>query len=52
MGDRRLSSTSSQVRIPDDGALPVIDFDKFKPTRSSLRARKRKNLVMTVLIVL
>lgn len=52
MGDQRLSSTSSQVRTPDDGALPVIDFDKFKPTRSSLRARKRKNLVMTALIVL
>ncbi len=52
MGDRRLSSASSQVRTPDDGALPVIDFDKFKPTRSSLRTRKRKNLVMTALIVL
>lgn len=34
------------------GPLPVIDFDKFKPTRSSLRARKRKNLIMTALIVL
>lgn len=30
---------------------PVIDFDKYKPTRSSLRARKRKNLIMTILIL-
>ena len=52
MGDQRLSSASPEVRTPDDGALPVIDFDKFKPTRSSLGARKRKNLVMTALIVL
>ncbi|WP_339351241.1 phosphate ABC transporter permease PstA [Bifidobacterium indicum] len=36
----------------DGGPLPVIDFGKFKPTRSSLRARKRKNLIMTALIVL
>lgn len=52
MGDQRLSSAFPEVRTPDDGAFPVIDFDKFKPTRSSLRARKRKNLVMTALIVL
>ncbi|WP_044084707.1 phosphate ABC transporter permease PstA [Bifidobacterium gallicum] len=34
-----------------DGA-PVIDFDKFKPTRSYTAARKRKDVVMRVLIVL
>ena len=34
---------------PMDGA-PVIDFDKFKPTRSFTAARKRKDLAMRVLI--
>lgn len=34
-----------------DGA-PVIDFDKFKPTRSFIAARKRKDLAMRVLIAL
>lgn len=34
-----------------DGA-PVIDFDKFKPTRSFTAARKRKDLAMRVLIAL
>ncbi len=29
---------------------PVIDFDKFKPTRSFTQARKRKDLFMKVLI--
>lgn len=29
---------------------PVIDFDRFRPTRSSIRARKRKDRLMTVLI--
>ncbi|NEG55003.1 phosphate ABC transporter permease PstA [Bifidobacterium platyrrhinorum] len=32
-----------------DGA-PVIDFDKFRPTRSSENSRKRKDLFMTGLI--
>ncbi|MBW3080996.1 phosphate ABC transporter permease PstA [Bifidobacterium saguinibicoloris] len=32
-----------------DGA-PVIDFDKFRPTRSSENARKRKDVFMTGLI--
>ena len=36
---------------PMDGA-PVIDFDKFKPTRSFTAARKRKDLAMRVLIAL
>ena len=31
---------------------PTIDFDKFKPTRSYIAARKRKDIVMRVLIVL
>lgn len=34
-----------------DGA-PVIDFDKFKPTRSFIAARKRKDMAMRVLIAL
>ena len=29
---------------------PVIDFDRFRPTRSSIRARKRKDRLMTILI--
>ncbi len=36
---------------PMDGA-PVIDFDKFKPTRSFVAARKRKDVAMKVLISL
>lgn len=31
---------------------PVIDFDKFKPTRSFIAARKRKDMAMRVLIAL
>ena len=34
-----------------DGA-PVIDFDKFKPTRSFVAARQRKNVIMQALIVI
>ena len=34
-----------------DGA-PTIDFDKFKPTRSLIASRKRKDAIMTVLIAL
>lgn len=36
----------------DYGQAPVIDFDKFRPSRSWIAARKRKNVLMTVLIVL
>ena len=36
---------------PMDGA-PVIDFDKFKPTRSFIAARKRKDAAMRLLISL
>lgn len=32
-----------------DGA-PTIDFDKFRPTRSSMAARRRKDMVMRILI--
>ncbi|MBW3078554.1 phosphate ABC transporter permease PstA [Bifidobacterium simiiventris] len=31
---------------------PVIDFDKFKPSRSFIASRKRKDLIMRVLISL
>ncbi|WP_033493851.1 phosphate ABC transporter permease PstA [Bifidobacterium biavatii] len=31
---------------------PVIDFDKFKPSRSLIASRKRKDAIMTVLIAL
>lgn len=34
------------------GGAPVIDFDKFKPTRSFVAARKRKDAAMRVLIAL
>ena len=37
---------------PHADAAPVIDFDKFKPTRSYTAARKRKDMVMRVLIIL
>ncbi|RFD79813.1 phosphate ABC transporter substrate-binding protein [Gardnerella vaginalis] len=33
-------------------AAPVIDFDKFRPTRSSIAARKRKDFLMRLLIFL
>ncbi|KFI68285.1 phosphate ABC transporter permease PstA [Bifidobacterium magnum] len=39
----------------DDGSIayaPVIDWDKFKPSRSSLAARKRKDGLMHALIIL
>ncbi|BDR54241.1 phosphate transport system permease protein PstA [Bombiscardovia apis] len=39
--------TSAQL-----AAKPVIDFDRFRPTRSSIRARKRRNALMTGLIAL
>ncbi|MDO4913248.1 MAG: phosphate ABC transporter permease PstA [Bifidobacteriaceae bacterium] len=45
------SQTNSTVNRTNSTA-PVIDFDKFKPTRSFLAARKRKNAVMTIIISL
>ena len=46
-----MMSAAQNNASPMDGA-PVIDFDKFKPTRSFTAARKRKDLVMRVLIAL
>ncbi|MBW3094664.1 phosphate ABC transporter permease PstA [Bifidobacterium sp. 64T4] len=42
---------SAAEESPMSGA-PVIDFDKFKPTRSFIAARKRKNAAMQLLISL
>ena len=42
---------SATEASPMDGA-PVIDFDKFKPTRSFIAARKRKDTAMRLLISL
>lgn len=42
---------SATEASPMDGA-PVIDFDKFKPTRSFIAARKRKDAAMCLLISL
>ena len=42
---------SATAASPMDGA-PVIDFDKFKPTRSFIAARKRKDAAMRLLISL
>ena len=36
----------------ENSAAPVIDFNKFRPTRSSIAARKRKDMLMRVLIFL
>ena len=36
----------------ENSAAPVIDFNKFRPTRSYLAARKRKDMLMRVLIFL
>ncbi|MGO3359140.1 MAG: phosphate ABC transporter permease PstA [Bifidobacterium crudilactis] len=43
---------SSNTAAPVDDNMPSIDFDKFKPTRSFLASRKRKDMAMRVLIVL
>lgn len=46
------SKSSSPVLKQDQPATkPVIDFDRFRPTRSSIRARKRHNAVMSGLVV-
>lgn len=42
---------SATEESPMNGA-PVIDFDKFKPTRSFVAARKRKDAAMRMLISL
>ncbi|MFU0570116.1 phosphate ABC transporter permease PstA [Gardnerella vaginalis] len=44
------SNIENKSNIEDKA--PVIDFDKFRPTRSSIAARKRKDFLMRVLIFL
>ncbi|RSX55020.1 phosphate ABC transporter substrate-binding protein [Bifidobacterium dolichotidis] len=45
-------SDSRNDNSQQSSATPVIDFDKFKPTRSYTAARKRKDIAMHVLIVM
>lgn len=44
-----IGAASSQEHSPMDGA-PAIDFDRFKPSRSYIASRKRKDMLMRVLI--
>lgn len=46
-----VSSDSSDL-VSSSSTSPVIDFDKFSPTRSSIALRKRKDFLMHVLIFL
>ena len=46
-----MSAATQTPKSAMDGA-PVIDFDKFKPTRSFVASRKRKDMVMRVFIAL
>lgn len=46
-----VSSISSDL-VSSSSTSPVIDFDKFSPTRSSIALRKRKDFLMHVLIFL
>ena len=43
---------NSAEKSAENSAAPVIDFNKFRPTRSSIAARKRKDMLMRVLIFL
>lgn len=43
---------SAENTSAENSAVPVIDFNKFRPTRSSIAARKRKDMLMRVLIFL
>lgn len=45
-------SSVSSVLVSSSSTSPVIDFDKFSPTRSSIALRKRKDFLMHVLIFL
>ena len=45
-------SVSIENTSAENSAAPVIDFNKFRPTRSSIAARKRKDMLMRVLIFL
>ena len=46
------SVESSVENSAENSAAPVIDFNKFRPTRSHIAARKRKDMLMRVLIFL
>lgn len=46
------SPAVSAAPAPPNETKPAIDFDKFKPSRSALAARKRKDAIMRGLIVL
>lgn len=46
-----VSSVSSDL-VSSSSTSPVIDFDKFSPTRSYIASRKRKDFLMHVLIFL
>ncbi|MFT8988273.1 MAG: phosphate ABC transporter permease PstA [Bifidobacterium psychraerophilum] len=45
-------TVSSNHAAPSHDTAPSIDFDKFKPTRSFIAARKRKDMAMRLLIIL
>lgn len=45
--DTKTSKTTATTKT-----APVIDFNKFRPTRSSIAARKRKDMLMRALIFL
>lgn len=45
--DTETSKTTANAKT-----APVIDFNKFRPTRSSIAARKRKDMLMRALIFL
>ena len=45
-------SVSIENTSAENSAAPVIDFNKFRPTRSHIAARKRKDMLMRVLIFL
>lgn len=47
-----VSSVSVSSDVSSSSTSPVIDFDKFSPTRSSIALRKRKDFLMHVLIFL
>lgn len=47
-----VSSVSVSSDVSSSSTSPVIDFDKFSPTRSYIASRKRKDFLMHVLIFL
>ncbi|MBF9308470.1 phosphate ABC transporter permease PstA [Bifidobacteriaceae bacterium NR044] len=49
--NKSAENTSAEKSV-ENSAVPVIDFNKFRPTRSSIAARKRKDMLMRVLIFL